>query len=177
MTGTLDLPADAGVIRTLSDGWEIRFERRLRHSPERVWKALTSPEGLACWLAEADIDVRPGGRMNLHFRQPDHDFMPDTPDRRLQHNEVLVARPFTRFEHTFGSNAQSVVRWRLTPDGDGTHLLMVHSIPQGWAGARANVMSGWQMHLAGLEDAIQGVRHPWSWDRFLALREAWSAAF
>ncbi len=176
MTDILDLPADAGSIRTLDDGWEIRFERRLRHSPERVWKALTKPEGLACWLAEADIDPRPGGRMDLNFRQPNHEFMPDTPDRRLQHNEVLVAEPFTRFEHTFGSNELSVVSWRLTPDGDGTHILLVHRIPQSWAGGRANVLSGWQHHMEGLDDAVRGVRHPWSWDRFLALREAYAAA-
>ncbi|CAN5222456.1 SRPBCC family protein [soil metagenome] len=175
MTDTLELPGDAGAIRTLDDGWEIRFERRLRHSPERVWKALTTPEGLACWLAEADIDPRPGGRMALNFRQPDHEFMPDTPDNRLQHNEVLVAEPYTRFEHTFGSNELSVVRWRLTPDGDGTHILLIHSIPQGWAGGRANVLSGWRTHMDGLEDAIHGVRHLWDWDLFLARRAAWSA--
>lgn len=173
MTDTLDLPADRGSIRTVDDGWEIRFERRLRHSPERVWKALTTPEGLACWLAEAEIEARPGGKMDLHFRQPDHEFMPDTPDRRIQNNEVLLAEPYTRFEHTFGSNALSVVRWRLTPDGDGTHILLIHSIPESWAGGRANVLSGWQEHMAGLEDAIHGVRHPWDWDRFLALRASW----
>lgn len=175
MTDTLDRSGDAGAIRPLDDGWEIRFERRLRHSPERVWNALTTPEGLACWLAEADIDPRPGGRMDLHFRQPDHEFMPDTPDRRWQHNEVLVAEPYTRFEHTFGSNAGSVVRWRLTPDGDGTHLLLVHSVPKDWADGRANILPGWHTHLEGLEDAIHGVRHPWDWDLFLSRRKAWLA--
>lgn len=173
MTDTLTPPSELGEISDLGDGWEIRFERRLRHSPERVWKALTTPEGLACWLAEADIDLTPGGRMDLNFRQPDHEFMPDTPDRRIQNNEVLVVEPYTRFEHTFGSNDESVVSWRLTPDGDGTHVQLIHRIPQGWAGGRANVMTGWRTHLEGLEDAIHGVRHGWDWDLFLARREDW----
>lgn len=80
-----------------------------------MWKALTTPEGLKCWLAEADIESIAGGRMNLNFRQPDHEFMPDRPDVRTQSNEVLVAQPFSRFEHTFGSNPESVVSWRLAP--------------------------------------------------------------
>lgn len=180
MTETLETPvrlgADAGTLRRLEEGgWELRFERRLRHSPERVWKALTTGDGLACWLAEAEIELVPGGRMDLHFRQPDHEFMPDVPEKRRQSNEVLVVRPFTRFEHTFGSNAGSVVSWRLEPDGDGTHLTLVHRLPESWADARSNVLSGWHHHMEGLDDAVRGVRHPWDWDRWFGLRDAYAA--
>jgi uncharacterized protein YndB with AHSA1/START domain len=169
------LGVEAGVWRRIEGGWELRFERRLRHAPERVWKALTTGDGLACWLAEADIEAVPGGRMELNFRQPDHEFMPDVPEKRRQSNEVLVVEPFTRFEHTFGSNSESVVSWRLTPDGDGTHLTLIHRVPEAWEGARSNVLSGWHHHMEGLDDAIQGVRHPWSWDRWFALRDAYAA--
>ncbi len=173
LTETLPGP-DGGTIREDGDGWIIGFERRLRHSPERVWKALTTPEGLACWLAEADIETVPGGRMELHFRQPDNDFMPDVPEKRRQSNEVLTVRPYTLFEHTFGSNPDSVVSWRLEPDGDGTHLILAHRVPSTWESARKNVLAGWQHHMEGLEDAIHGVRHPWSWDRWFALRDAYA---
>lgn len=169
------LGADAGAIRRVEDGWDIRFERRLRHSPERVWKALTTGDGLACWLAEAEIELAPGGKMELNFRQPDNDFMPDIPEKRRQSNEVLTVQPYSRFEHTFGSNPDSVVSWRLEPDGDGTHLTLLHRVPETWAGARANVLSGWQHHMEGLDDAVRGVRHPWNWDRWFALRDAYGA--
>lgn len=165
---------EAGTIREDGDGWIIGFERRLRHSPERVWKALTTPEGLACWLAEADIETVPGGKMELHFRQPDNDFMPDVPEKRRQSNEVLTVRPYTLFEHTFGSNPDSIVSWRLEPDGDGTHLILAHRVPSTWESGRKNVLAGWQHHMEGLEDAIKGVRHPWSWDRWFALRDAYA---
>ncbi len=177
MTDTLSprpRDADAGACRKIDGGWEIRFERRLRHAPERVWTALTTPEGLACWLAEADIEAAPGGKMELNFRQPENDFMPDTPEKRRQSNEVLLVQPFTRFEHTFGSNPDSVVSWRLQPDGDGTHLTLVHRVPDSWEGARKNVLAGWQHHMEGLEGAADGVRHPWSWDRWFALRDAYA---
>ncbi|CAN5244887.1 hypothetical protein BH10PSE1_BH10PSE1_25450 [soil metagenome] len=172
--GSALLGADAGTIRKIATGWEIRFARRLRHSPERVWKALTTPEGLACWLAEAEIEPVPGGKMELNFRQPDNDFMPDTPENRRQSNEILTVQPYTLFEHTFGSNPDSVVSWRLTPDGDGTHIVLLHSIPASWEGGRKNVLAGWQHHMEGLEEAIHGVRHLWDWDRWFALRDAYA---
>lgn len=179
MTDTVIPPArlgsEAGAIRRVEDGWELRFERRLRHAPERVWKALTTGDGLACWLAEAQIEAKVGGKMDLYFRQPDHEFMPDVPERRRQSNEVLTVQPFTRFEHTFGGNPDSVVSWRLEPDGDGTHLTLIHRVPESWAGARVNVLSGWHYHMEGLDDAVQGVRHPWVWDQWFALRDAYSA--
>ena len=56
MTETMDRIADGGTWRRIDGGWELRFESRLRHSPQRVWNALTKPEGLACWLAEAVIE-------------------------------------------------------------------------------------------------------------------------
>lgn len=178
MSDTLDTPvrlgAEAGVWRRFEGGWELRFERRLRHSPERVWKALTTGDGLACWLAEATIDLRPGGRMDLNFRQPDHDYMPDVPERRLQANEVLVVEPHTRFEHTFGGDPGSVVSWRLEPDGDGTHLTLIHRVPESWEGFRSKVLSGWHHHMEGLDDAARGVRHPWDWDRWFGLRDAYA---
>ena len=40
------LDADQGRWREIEGGWELRFERRLRHAPDRVWAALTTPEGL-----------------------------------------------------------------------------------------------------------------------------------
>lgn len=169
------LGADAGSIRPVDGGWELRFERRLRHSPDRVWKILTTGDGLACWLAEAEIDVRPGGKMELNFRQPDHAFMPDTPEERRQSNEVLVAEPYSRFDHTFGSDPESVVSWRLEPDGDGTRLILIHRVPEAWADARKDVLSGWHYHMEGFDDAARGVRHPWVWDEWFALRDAYAA--
>lgn len=174
MTDLMDR-ADQGAWREIEGGWELRFERRLRHSPERVWKALTTPEGLKCWLAEAIVDPGPGGRLALHFRQPDHECLPDRPESRRHENEVLVFRPFTRFEHTFGGNPSSVVSWRLAPDGDGTHLTLVHRIPESWRDARRNVLSGWHHHIEGLDDAARGIAHAWDWDRWLTLRDAYAA--
>lgn len=176
MTDTLvKLGADQGRWREIDGGWELRFERRLRHAPERVWAALTTPDGLKCWLAEAEIEPHPGGRMDLNFIQPETPDFPCREDVRRQFNEVLVWRPFTRFDHTFG-HADSVVSWRLEPDGGGTHLTLIHRVPQSWESDLSRTLSGWHHHMEGLEDAVRGMAHPWSWPRWTALRDAYAAA-
>lgn len=164
------IDADAGVWREIDGGWELRFERRLRHAPERVWKALTTNEGLRCWLAEAVIDPRPGGRMDLTFRHPPSEEFPD-PKVFTQTNEVLTWDPPRRFEHTFDKG--TVVRWDLTPDGDGTHLVLTHRV-RADREALHQTLSGWQHHLEGLEGAIDGVKHRWIWDRWRALDRAYA---
>lgn len=171
MTDTKD--PMAGIWRRIDGGWELRFERRLRHAPEQVWRALTTAEGLACWLAEALIEPVPGGRMDLNFRQPATEDFPDTPSCRRQSNQVLVHRPFTQFEHTFG-DPESIVSWRLQPDGDGTHLTLIHRVPHAWECDLSRTLSGWHHHMEGLDDAVLGIHHSWSWPRWIALREAYA---
>jgi hypothetical protein len=48
--------------RRISGGWELRFGRRLRQSSPRLCDTLTTGDGFACWLAEADIEANAGGR-------------------------------------------------------------------------------------------------------------------
>ncbi|HWI53590.1 MAG TPA: SRPBCC domain-containing protein [Symbiobacteriaceae bacterium] len=45
----------------------IRFERHLKHPVEKVWAAITQPSQLAEWLADADIEYTPGGKIQLRF--------------------------------------------------------------------------------------------------------------
>ncbi len=40
-----------GELEQLSDGrFQLRFERTLRHAPEKVWAAITEPEHLKHWF-------------------------------------------------------------------------------------------------------------------------------
>jgi uncharacterized protein YndB with AHSA1/START domain len=46
----------------------LRFERRLEHPPERVWRALTDPGELAVWLvAAAELEPRLDGAVTLRW--------------------------------------------------------------------------------------------------------------
>lgn len=172
MTASLATEPERGSWRRLDNGWELRFERRLRHSPERVWRLLTTPEGLAGWLAEAVIEPREGGRMDLHFTHPPSEQFCD-PDMFRQSNRVVTWSPFDLFEHTF--DGTTLVRWELRPDGDGTHLTLIHRLPASEQQLH-QTLSGWHHHMEGFEDAVVGRRHPWSWDRWTALDRAYADA-
>ena len=39
-----------GTLESADSSYRLRFERRLDHSPERVWRAITEPEELAHWF-------------------------------------------------------------------------------------------------------------------------------
>jgi uncharacterized protein YndB with AHSA1/START domain len=51
-------------------GFPDRIERtvELDHPPDKVWAALTTPEGLGTWFGnEATIDLRPGGAAQMRW--------------------------------------------------------------------------------------------------------------
>lgn len=120
--------APAPLGRVDVDGAEatLRFERRLPHPPERVWRALTDPGELIGWyLTDARIDGRPGGE--IEFRAG--------PSRLNVTGRILVWEPPRRFEHEWNiapggdlpSGERALIRWELEPDGDGTRLRLTHS--------------------------------------------------
>jgi uncharacterized protein YndB with AHSA1/START domain len=77
----------------------VRITRRYAEAPAEVWRALTEPESLARWL-------RPGF---------------DVPQAALEPGRVLELdwRP--------PGEEPSVVRIEVTPDGDGTLLVLDHT--------------------------------------------------
>ncbi|MET9310879.1 SRPBCC domain-containing protein [Kribbella sp. NPDC003505] len=101
---------------------EVYVEAR----PEVVWAAVTQPETFARWYAfgGAEIDLRPGGRLVLRWDE---------------HGEfrgfVEKVEPGRRFGYRYAvepgvepvpGNA-NLVEFTLTPEGDGTRLLVVES--------------------------------------------------
>src|SRR5204863_6188794 len=67
---TTDHVAD-GALETREGEHVLRFERRFDHPIERVWAALTEPEELVAWLADADVDLVKGGRIELRWLNTD----------------------------------------------------------------------------------------------------------
>jgi uncharacterized protein YndB with AHSA1/START domain len=102
------------------------FQRYLQHSPERVWRALTSADELAEWyMAEATIDGRPGGSID----------MVAGPARFHWTGKILTWQPFSLLEYEFNTppheflptGEESIIRFELKPVNDGTELTLTHS--------------------------------------------------
>ncbi len=109
---------------------DIELEEVLPHSPEKIWRALTTAELLARWLMPSDFEPVVG--KHFHFRtRPMGDW------DGVVHCEVLEVVPLKRLAYswkggsrnnaTYGSELDSVVTWTLEPVGSGTRLKLVHS--------------------------------------------------
>ncbi|MDZ4372276.1 MAG: SRPBCC family protein [Phenylobacterium sp.] len=144
---------DLGEVTRQGETVTLVFHRRLARPIEKVWAALTVPERLTDWFAEARIDrLEVGGTIQLYFTGADY--------RSLARIEVLeppraIAWVWSELD---GSKA-SRVRFDLEPDGDGCRLTLTHSeLP---ADESAGVLSGWHAHLEAVEDACDGRFTPW----------------
>ena len=67
-------PASGAQIRKDGEKWTLILVRELRHSPEKVWQALTDPAHLREW-APFEADRQPGYAWNhgeAHHRGSAH---------------------------------------------------------------------------------------------------------
>jgi uncharacterized protein YndB with AHSA1/START domain len=103
-----------------------RIERTLQlgHSPERVWQAITTAEGLGTWFGNsAEIDLRVGGSGTLRWDSGD--------TAHLTIQRVEPPQVFGFSWHVYGLDAddprRTYVEFTLEPDGAGTTLIVVES--------------------------------------------------
>lgn len=105
-----------------------RFERRLRHPPEKVWRALTEAKELAAWFpARMEGRREKGAPLRFVFR----DGEPDADGRVTEWDPPRV------LAYTMG---REDLRWELSPLPDNGCLLVlttrvIQSIPANQNGA------------------------------------------
>ena len=132
----------------------LRFERRLAHAPEKVWRALTEPAELAHWFPQ-DLDgaFKQGARLRFVFRGE-----PPVLDGKVIEDftgEVLEIDPPRLLAYSWG---EDVLRWTLTPDGDGCLLTFTDTL--GDLGKAARDGAGWHVCLAALQARLDGTAAP-----------------
>jgi uncharacterized protein YndB with AHSA1/START domain len=103
-----------------------RIERtvQLAQTPERVWAALTTAEGLGTWFGHrAEIDLRVGGQAKLTWDSG------DTATLTIERLEPPRVFGYTWPVHGLpdGDPRRTYVEFTLEPTGTGTTLTMVES--------------------------------------------------
>jgi uncharacterized protein YndB with AHSA1/START domain len=144
-------------LGTIVDGQTVRFERVLPASVARVWWFLSDREGIAGWLADADLEPRAGGRLELRWEHGE-----------IQRGEVTLWEPERALEYTWNvMGEESLVRFELTPEGDRTRLVLTHTRLA--ANRLAGFAAGWDAHLVMLVAACEGGRREFreTFDRML----------
>lgn len=115
----------------------LELNRTFDAPPDAVWRALTDPLAVPGWFwpfpTTADIDTRPGGRYRLSSSVMGM-------EGKVIDSDAPRALAF-RWQWV-GEDAQTEVRYALTPAGDGTRLRITHA---GFANAstRDDHIQGW----------------------------------
>ena len=138
--------SDSGTTRSLV------FERQMKHSPEKVWRALTQSHLIAEWLMENDFVPKVGHRFT--FRAT-----PLPGWSGIANCEVLAVEPPRLLSFRWGDGTESdsrlttTVTWTLMPQDGGTLVRMEQSgfrMPDERAFKRMG--KGWPHILESLED-------------------------
>jgi len=131
-------PAHAAQIRKDGEKWTLILVRELRHSPEKVWMAITDPAHLREWapfVVDGSLGAA-GTTVKLTW----------------------VGRPTPLETRVTRAEAPKVLeysdmRWELEPSGGGTRLTLWHSIDRrfiSWGAA------GWHISFDVLERLLGG---------------------
>jgi uncharacterized protein YndB with AHSA1/START domain len=149
--------------RLLTDGARpaVQLERHLADSPEIVWRALTERDQLRSWFP-CDV-ILSGGRWEVGAAIT-FPFSPDVIDLTLT-GEVLEVDEPNLLAFTWG---EDTLRFELSPEGDGTRLVLIDELP---ADSAARNAAGWETCL----DRLAGVEPPQ--DGWQPLFERYAAAF
>ncbi|MEV6271011.1 SRPBCC family protein [Kribbella sp. NPDC051936] len=129
------------TLRTIEGRSVLRMERRLRHSAEKVWRALTEPEQLARWFP-ASVNLQPRIGSTVEY------LMDGEP---AGGGEVLEFDPPRVFAITWNGE---VLRWELLPADSGCLLVMSHTFDDRFGAA--SFASGWTLCLDGMEMILDG---------------------
>lgn len=141
-----------GEVTATRDDLQVVFHRHYAKPIEKVWAAVTTPERLADWLANAEIEMRVGGKIRLTWN-----------GAHSMEGRVVALAPPNTFAWTWTlDERETVVRFDLKSDGDGCWLTLTHSGLSPRAGRGGGVRAGWHAHLEGIPDAIEGRRTDFS---------------
>ena len=127
----------------------IEVEHLYSQSTSAVWRALTDPELIARWWAPGDVRPVVGHRFELDMGQ-----------WGTQPCEVVEVQPERLLKYRFSvGRLDTIISWRLTPEGSGTRLTLTHEgfnldTPMGRE-ALAGMKPGWPRVLERLDAVLR----------------------
>jgi uncharacterized protein YndB with AHSA1/START domain len=137
-------PASGAQVQKDGEKWTLILVRELRHSPEKVWQALTDPAHLREW-APFDAD-RSLGTTGTTVKLT----TVGAPTPHVTETKVTRADAPRALEYNWGGND---MRWELEPSGGGTRLTLWTSIDRRFISMGA---AGWHICLDVLDRLLAG---------------------
>jgi uncharacterized protein YndB with AHSA1/START domain len=138
-----------GTLEKLGDHGRVTFVRELKHSREKVWRAITEPEQLKVWFPTTIEGERATGAA-LTFRFP----FPDAP---VLEGTMLTCEPPSVMEFMW---ATDLLRIELEEIEGGTRLTLSDTFPEYEKAARDS--GGWHACLDRMQFHID--EEPWPYE-------------
>jgi len=137
-------PAGGAQVRKDGEKWTLILVRELRHSPEKVWQALTDPAHLREWAPfEADGSLGTAGTtVKLTTVGAPTPHVTETKVRRADSPKAL--------EYGWGDHD---IRWELESIGGGTRLTLWTNIDRRFISMGA---AGWHICFDVLDRLLSG---------------------
>jgi len=129
------------VLKQTKDGYVAHFERRLKHSVEKVWASLTENGKLRQWFPELRVDdLREGGVIKF-----------DMQDGTFEELEILELKMHAVLEYTWGKDR---VRFELYPESEGCRLVLIETIHR-ITDHTPKDLAGWHVCLDVIEALLE----------------------
>jgi uncharacterized protein YndB with AHSA1/START domain len=153
-----------GKLIDTEDGVGVRFERRLAHPIDRVWRAITEARELAEWFPDTiEGEFAPGAE--VRFPKFTEMGLPDV-------GTVTDYEPPRLLAFSWGPSS---LRFELEPDGDGCRLVLIDMVPREETAKNA---AGWEVCLGDLEAMLAGRKtEEVDPDRWSDLHEHYATSF
>jgi uncharacterized protein YndB with AHSA1/START domain len=138
-------PASGAQVRKDGEKWTLILVRELRHSPQKVWQALTDPAQLREWAPfEADGSLGTAGTTVklTTVAAP----TPHITEARVRRAEALKALEYNWGDHD--------IRWELEPFRGGTRLTLWTNIGPRFISMGA---AGWHICFDVLDHLLNGI--------------------
>ena len=137
-------PASGAQVRKDGEKWTLILVRELRHSPDKVWQALTDPAHLREWAPfDADGSL---GSVGTTVKLT----TVGAPTPHVTEARVMRADAPKVLEYNWGDKD---IRWELEALAGGTRLTLWHNIDRGFISMGA---AGWHICFDVLDHLLSG---------------------
>jgi uncharacterized protein YndB with AHSA1/START domain len=134
-----------GTLRRVGEGVTVEFSLVVPASAAQVWTALTDPSTISEWLADAEFDAQPGGKVHLVWD-----------DENEMHGTVIVASAPHHLSYSWiEPDGASELSFKIREvDDEASQLSLTHR------GTSINNApgfgAGWHAHLESLLQVLMG---------------------
>jgi uncharacterized protein YndB with AHSA1/START domain len=165
-----------GTVISANGRNDVFFDRHYDASAQELWPFVSDPERMKGWIGGPveKLELKVGGDAVIHIHPA---------GGATVHGKVLTYEPGRLIELTWDVPAWgkipdllgTTMRWEVLPDGDGSRLLLTHSIPEE-QGRVPMFLGAWHAHLDELADALKGKEiPPFEDQRMFAMRAKYEA--